>query len=245
MALAFVLLCSGRADAEISLVGVVVNAAEPERSIAIIDGRMLNPGDMVSGLRLSEVRVDSVLLVDDGTGQAYRLNLARDEATAKETAAATQSGPTRADAGPSSAERAARGAIANDSLLKKLNPLKTVWAANSTMAQASLRQIHNAQEMYAIQDPDRDGKDHYARTILELAEHKLVQSDLSDGEKFGYAFELRAWEDKSGPHYEVFATPTAGGDEQPYLYINENGVIRGQLYGRAGYDSPPYEGGLF
>lgn len=235
-----------------TLVGVIVNAENPAASSAIIDGRVIRVGELHQGMRLTEVHRDHVKLVDEGSGQTFALGFAtasKVDDLSESIPSPDQIPPARPRAeegsGPTIAAPVAAGAQVEEGWLASLNPMRLVWIAYTVMAQASLRQIHTAQQMYAVQDLDHDGHDHFTPSLVELGYHHLVQEDLAGGEKFGYRFALRSWEDRDGPHFECFADPVSGNGDQPYLYLDESGVIRGQMGARAGFNSPPYEAGLF
>jgi len=235
-----------------TLVGVIVNGENPAASSAIIDGRVVHVGELHQGMRLTGVHRDHVTLVDERSGQTFALGFAPVSAVDDPSDSIPPPGrmpPTRALAesgsGPTLAAPVAAGAEVEEGWLHSLSPMKLVWIAYTVMAQASLRQIHTAQQMYAVQDLDHDGRDHFTASLPELGHHRLVQEDLAGGEKFGYRFSLRSWEDDDGPHFECFADPISDEGEQPYLYLDESGVIRGQLGARAGFNSPRYQAGLF
>ena len=235
-----------------ALNGVMVNPVDPGKSMAIIDGRRMHVGSRWQGLELAEIGEGFVRLRESADGRQTILTMGAhtiapvthrelptgwNVASGRKSASATL--PATIVVPRTRAVRVNLTEVPEPEFLERINPLRLVWMAYTAMAQASLRQIHTAQQLFAINDLDYDGSDQYSGSLAELADHRLVQIDLAGGEKFGYHFAVRAWEDKLGPHFECIAEPVRADTRQPYMYLDESGVIRGQLFARAGFDSPP------
>lgn len=227
------LLCAGVSTARagsLELNGVIVDAIDPGKSAAIVDGRRLHVGSRWQGFELTEIGEGFVRLRESASGDEKVLTMG---------ASTVASAPKSLGLVPRTRAVAVNlAAIPEPAFLERINPLRLVWMAYTAMAQASLRQIYTAQQLFSINDLDYNGSDQYSDSLAELAHHRLVQADLAAGGKFGYRFAVRSWEDKSGPHFECIAEPVRNDTRQPYMYVDETGVIRGQLFARAGYDSP-------
>jgi|GEM_PF-5295908 len=216
--------------AEYELNGLIVNPVDPGKSLAIIDGRRLRVGSRWQGLEVTEIGQGFVRYRENGSGREKILTMG---ASVVQPKAKTVPSVAR-----TRATRVSAASLAKPAFLARVNPMRLVWMAYTAMAEASLRQVFTAQQLFAVNDLNYDGLDQYSGSLRELADHGLVQADLAAGKKFGYLFAARSWEDEFGPHFECIAEPVRQDTRQPYLYLDESGVIRGQLFARAGYDSP-------
>ncbi len=225
------------------LAGVMLHPTDPGKSVAIVNGRRLRLGSTLYGFELTEIASGHVTLRDPASGHEVVLSMGTGSGRKPGRTTARQGGDgslTEALAtGRTLAHPVNLAELPEEELLDRVNPWRLVWMAYSALAQASLRQIQTAQDMFAINDLNSDGIDQYADRLSDLARHRLVQADLAGGEKFGYRFLVRSWVDDDGPHYECIAEPVRADTHQPFYYMDESGVIRGQLHARAGFNSPP------
>ena len=105
---------------------------------------------------------------------------------------------------------------------------------NDDSAILTAKEIRTAQKKFETQN----GKGKFG-SLEQLAQSKLVSSELSDGEKDGYKFTLTVSENK----YVLKAIPVDYGTEQSQgnftLYLDESGIIRSA--GKKGIDLPKWE----
>jgi hypothetical protein len=101
--------------------------------------------------------------------------------------------------------------------------MKARSRAEETKALRFLHELQSAQELYRMNDPDKNGKNDYAPSLAELAKHGLIDAQLGSGQVGDYKFEVHLGADPLAEWWGT-AQPIDGSPHMLYFYVDENAI---------------------
>jgi type II secretory pathway pseudopilin PulG len=101
--------------------------------------------------------------------------------------------------------------------------MKARQRAEEAKALQLLHELQSAQELYRMNDPDKNGKNDYAPSLAELAKHGLIDAQLGSGEAADYKFVVHLGADPMAEWWGT-AQPTDGSPYMLYFYVDENAI---------------------
>ncbi len=206
-----------------TLDGVMYSAAEPETSVAVMNGVALMAGSPIGTYKLKEIRQSSVILTDAaGNEKVIGLSTAKPSRTNRPAAA-----PVPKELKKDKVEGVAEGLNA---VQEFLNPAKIMEKMKSSQVIMDLRNLRVQVAMYNAEHGDLP-------RLEELVEKGEVNPAFKGGVKGGYRF--RIVEGKKGPM--LYADPVDEASTLDHYMVDDWGNVRKEIGKPASYDSPLYD----
>lgn len=219
------------------LEGVMMDAARPQESLAVIDGEPVKKGDHHRGYKILEVLPNQVKIQNEKTQKQETLTVGAapvvsQEADSSVSRAISEEKPV---AGPQPKEVSGNMLQRFEQQFKNvqqnLNPAKWVNKAYEMKAVLDLARIYNAAVNYYNQ------KKTLAKDVKELVKANYLPASFEEPTRSGYVFYLNPVIQPFGVH----ADPVKKDTGLHYFFVGQDAVIRVAEGKPANEKSPPHD----